>query len=303
MILFNALAPIFSLILLGALLRRLQFPGDSYWPGIERLIYYVLFPAMLIHQLSRADLSGALVLTFTLILALSLLLISVLLVLLQLGWRCASPQFTSLYQGAIRFNSYIALAVAGSVFDAQVFAIAALALGLNIVLVNIGCTLAFSLSNPQLQFSLARLARELITNPLIAGCVIGLGINTLSLPLPHWTLETFRLLGATALPLGLIAVGVALRLRRMQAQWSFIVSSSVLKFLVLPAILWGLATLWGLPTAQQAILVLLGAMPTATSAYILARQLGGDAELMANIITFQSLAAFIVIPAWLFWLI
>lgn len=303
MMLFNALAPIFALILLGALLRRLQFPGDHYWPGIERLIYFVLFPAMLIHHLSRADLTGNLVLTFTLILGLSLLLLSAVLVLFQLAWRQPSPQFTSVYQGAIRFNSYIALAVAGSVFDAQVFAIAALALGINIVLVNIGCTLAFSLSNPQLQFSLVRLGRELITNPLILGCAMGLGINTLDIPLPQWTLETFRLLGATALPLGLIAVGVALRLRRMQAQWLLMMSSSLLKFLVLPALLWGLGVLWGLPATQQAILVLLGAMPTATSAYILARQLGGDAELMANIITFQSLAAFVMIPMWLFWLI
>jgi predicted permease len=255
---------------------------------------------MLIHQLSRADLTGGLVLTFTLILGLSLLFISALLWF----WRHQqSPQFTSLYQGATRFNSYIALAVASSVFDAQVFAMAALALGINIVLVNIVCTLAFSLSNPALQFSSVRLGRELITNPLILGCIIGLGINTFNLPLPVWTLETVRLLGATALPLGLIAVGVALRLRRMQAQWSLTLASSGLKFLILPTLLWVLSALFGLPPTHQAILVLIGAMPTATSAYILARQLGGDAELMANIITFQSLAAFVIIPAWLWWLL
>jgi predicted permease len=303
MILFNALAPIFSLILIGALLRQLKFPGDEYWPGIERLIYYVLFPAMLIHQLSRADLTGGLVLSFTLILALSLLLISALLVLVQFWRHQQSPQFTSLYQGSTRFNSYIALAVASSVFEPSVFAIAALALGINIVLVNISCTLAFSMTNPKLSLSPWRFSQELITNPLIVGCIIGLGINLLPLQLPTWTLETFRLLGATALPLGLIAVGVALRLRRMQAQWSLIVGSSGLKFLVLPALLWGLSVAFGLPPTQQAILVLIGAMPTATSGYILARQLGGDAELMANIITFQSLAAFVMIPAWLWWLL
>ncbi len=303
MILFNALAPIFSLILIGALLRQLKFPGDEYWPGIERLIYYVLFPAMLIHQLSRADLTGGLVLSFTLILALSLLLISALLAILQFWRHQQSPQFTSLYQGAIRFNSYIALAVASSVFDAQVFAIAALALGINIVLVNIGCTLAFALTNPLARLSPLRLGKELITNPLILGCLIGLGLNMLPLQLPTWSLDTIRLLGATALPLGLIAVGVALRLRRMQAQWLLILGSSGLKFIVLPALLWGLAALFGLAASDQAILVLIGAMPTATSAYIMARQLGGDAELMANIITFQSLAAFIMIPTWLWWLL
>lgn len=301
--LFNALAPIFSLILLGALLRRIQFPGDSYWPGIERLIYYVLFPSMLIFELSRADLTGGLVMTFIMILTLSLVLLSGLVLLIKRKWRQASPQFTSLYQGAIRFNSYIALAVAVGVFDAEILAITALALGINIVLVNISCTLAFTLSHSEMRFNLWRLGRELITNPLIAACLIGLGINTFAVPLPLWTLEIFRLLGATALPLGLIAVGVALRLGQMRAQWPLIVTSSVLKFLCLPATLWGLAALWGLAPSHQAILVLIGTMPTATSAYIMARQLGGDAELMANIITFQSLAAFVMIPAWLLWLI
>lgn len=299
MIIAQALGPVFLLILLGAVLNRLDFPGRDYWPGIERLTYYVLFPALLIHRLALTDFVWADLLPLIGTLVAVLGAVS-LLIALGRHWLAASASsLTSVYQGSVRFNTYIGLASAGALFGDPGLALAAIVLGLKIPLVNIGCVLAFSLASGRSRLDWGRILRELATNPLILGCVIGLALNATGIGLPGWTADTLAFLGATALPLGLLAVGVALNVKTLGGDLAPIVKASALKFVLMPALLWAVAWLLGLDTLTQQVLVLLGCLPTATSAYILARQMGGNAPLMANLITAQSLLAFLVIPIWM----
>ncbi|MEX1057895.1 MAG: AEC family transporter, partial [Natronospirillum sp.] len=137
------------------------------------------------------------------------------------------------------------------------------------------------------------------TNPLILGCLAGIFLNVTGVGLPGWSADTLRILGAVALPMGLLAVGVALKPTNMGQDWPPILKSSVLKFVLLPGLMFGLATLLQLDPRSTQILLLLGCLPTASSAYILARQMGGDTILMARIITLQTLMAFAIIPLWL----
>ncbi len=299
MIIAQALGPVFLLIILGAVLNRLNFPGRDYWPGIERLTYYVLFPALLIHRLALTEFVWADLLPLAATLALTLAAVSLLIGLFRRWLAASGPSLTSVYQGSVRFNTYIGLASAGALFGDAGLALAAVVLGLKIPMVNIGCVLAFALTSEQSRLDWGRILRELATNPLILGCVIGLALNATGLGLPGWTADTLAFLGATALPLGLLAVGVALNLRTLGGDLGAIIKASALKFLLMPGLLWGIAWLLGLDTLTQQVLVLLGCLPTATSAYILARQMGGNAPLMANLITAQSLLAFLVIPIWM----
>lgn len=299
MIIAQALGPVFLLIILGAVLNRLNFPGRDYWPGIERLTYYVLFPALLIHRLALTEFVWADLLPLAATLALTLAAVSLLISLFKRVLAASGPSLTSVYQGSVRFNTYIGLASAGALFGDAGLALAAVVLGLKIPMVNIGCVLAFALTSGQSRLDWGRILRELATNPLILGCVIGLALNATGLGLPGWTADTLAFLGATALPLGLLAVGVALNMRTLGGDLAPIIKASALKFLFMPGLLWGFSWLLGLDTLTQQVLVLLGCLPTATSAYILARQMGGNAPLMANLITAQSLLAFLVIPLWM----
>jgi predicted permease len=76
-------------------------------------------------------------------------------------------------------------------------------------------------------------------------------------------------------------------------------AATVIKLVLMPALVLGLALLLGLPPISRDVALLFAALPTATSAYILARQLGGDAELMAALITAQTLLAMLTLPLWL----
>jgi predicted permease len=143
------------------------------------------------------------------------------------------------------------------------------------------------------------MGRGLATNPLILACLIGLGLNRAGIGLPGWSADLLSLLGSAALPLGLLAVGAALQPRRMTDRIQAMLLAAGMKFVMLPGVMLVLATILGLDPLIRTIIVLMACMPTASSGYILARQLGGDATLMATAISAQSLLAFGVIPVWM----
>jgi predicted permease len=136
----------------------------------------------------------------------------------------------------------------------------------------------------------------LLRNPLILACLLGIGLNLGGIGLPGWSADAIELLGNAALPLGLVAVGVALRPQALWHSGRAFWLSSALKLIVTPLIVMALAWIVGLHGAHRDIALLFAALPTATSAYILARQLGGDAELMAAVITGQTLLAMATLP-------
>jgi malonate transporter len=141
--------------------------------------------------------------------------------------------------------------------------------------------------------------KTLATNPLILGCLIGIGLNLSQIELPLVVMEWLGMLGKTALPLGLIAVGVGIKVRQMGHHWLSLISASVFKFIAMPlGFLLG-AILLDANSLITEVLIIIAAQPTASSAYILARQLGGNTTLMANIISSQTLLALLSIPLWL----
>jgi len=163
------------------------------------------------------------------------------------------------------------------------------------------CVLAFHLTLHRGNLSASNITRSLIENPLIIGCLIGVTLNQTGIGLPGWSEDTLALLGSAALPTGLLAVGVALELHAIRTAWREIIAATVQRFLIMPLLLILAMQWWPMPQLNASVLLLFAALPTATSAFILSRQLGGDSVLMANTITVQTLAGFLFVPAWL-WL-
>lgn len=295
----NALGPVFLLILLGAFLNKTRFPGEHFWPGVEKLTYFVLLPALLIHRLAFAEISttpfgriaGAILLVFA--------LVSVGVFAARRWIARDGAAFTSVFQGSIRFNSYVGLAIANELYGEAGFVLAAVTVAIMIPLANLLCVMSFSLVGHEHRFRWQAFALSIVQNPLIIACVLGVVLNVTGIGLPGWSDVTLGILSAAALPLGLLAVGVAIDLRHLHGARREIVASSFFKFILLPGLMLLVAPWLGMPAEAQYILILFACLPTATSGYILARQLGGDTGLMANIITVQTLAAFAVMPLWI----
>jgi predicted permease len=297
-VIINALTPVLTLILAGFVIKRTNFLAASFWPSAEKLTYFILFPAVLITSLASKKI-GALPWLNILLTVAGVILASVL--VLTVWWfadrRKDGPLFTSVFQGGVRFNTFVALALAENLFGKDGLFLAALGAGFMIVLVNILCVLVFSVTvKNDKAIDLKRLGGDLIRNPLILGCVAGIGLNVSGLALPMALNGTLTLVGKAAFPIGLMAVGAAYQAGNIARHWQPLVVSCSIQFLCKPVFAWWLATATGLSGIAVGVAVILFSVPTAPSAYILSRQMGGDHDCMAVIITVQTVLSFITLP-------
>jgi malonate transporter len=287
-----AILPNFLLILAGfGLSRRFDY-GRGFWEGLEKLVYYVLFPALLFRSLATTPVDLAK--TGTVVAAALAFTIA--------GMALALPArrlfgldkalAASCFQCAFRFNTYVGLAVAGSLLGQPGLALAALMFGAMIPLVNLAAVVMLASGSGR------GVAAELLRNPLLLSTLAGFSWNALGLPLPGFADQTLNLLAQTALPAGLLSVGAALRIERGQGPLSAHAYWLAVKLLALPALALGLARLLGFGALETAVLVIAAALPTASSAYILAVRMGGTGGAVATQITAGTVIAMATLPAW-----
>lgn len=294
LLIVGAVGPIFVMILFGFALRRVGFPGDGFWPAAERFTYFVLFPALLVHRLALSRLGDYAVGPVAAAIVSLLLAMTALAYALRPWLKVDGPAFSSVYQGLIRFNTFIGLAVALTVFHAEGGTVAALVMAIMIPLINVLCVLVLN-AHADMEASLLGVVRGLATNPLILACLVGIGLNLSGIGLPWGSAAVLDILERAALPLGLLAVGAGLQVEAMNRP-GLLAATSGLKLLVFPALAGGLCWLLGAGRLETAILVLFAALPGSSTSYILAQQLGGDAALMAAIITVETALAMITLP-------
>jgi len=294
----TALWPVFALLLLGHLARRRDFPGEGFWAPAEKATYYVLFPALLVSRLATASFTGET--SWQLALAVLLLLLAggLICVLLRPLLRLSAPAYTSFFQGAMRFNTYVALAATAALYGDAGIVHAAIITAVMVPVLNLLCVLVFSATADE-RPGLGRVLQTLLANPLILACLTGIGLSLSGIGLPTMLGSVLELLARMALPLGLLAVGAGLSANALRgAGWS-LGWAALVKLLLFPLLAVLVARWTGLDAQAAAVLLVFAAVPTATSAYILARQLGGDAALMAGIITLQTLLAMLTMPVML----
>lgn len=295
-----ALAPVFALVALGALFKRIEFPGPDFWPLAERFTYYFLFPTLLVLKIGGSDLPVVGVTDVIIALVLVSLGVGGLVVLLVSVFRIDLPRASSLFQGSVRFNTYVGLAAAAELYGEPGIIWGALFIGLMSPLLNILSVLFFVVGDQKAQFSPKALFLSLAQNPLIVACVVGAVLNLSGIGIPALIVPIMELISQVALPLGLLAVGVAIDLKLLRGGSGLLWGSSVIKLLIYPASFFLAGQFLALPTEAIAVIMIFASLPTAPTAYILARQMGGDAPLMAGIITFQTLLSAITMPVVLF---
>lgn len=292
----QALLPVFLIILLGHGLRRISFPDANFWFGAERFTYYVLFPVMLVFKLGNASVPhgvygqvGGLILAMIAVMA-------VVLVIAQQLVRWPGSVFTSVFQGGIRFNSYVGLAAAATLYGDDALSLAAVAVAIMVPLLNVVCILILALYAGQSRVNAGAVVYSMVTNPLILGSLGGILISYSGIGFHPLVAGLLQPLSNLALPLGLMTVGAGLELNALRNASAPFIASSLMKLLLFPLVTAGLCLAFGIDGLLAQVAVLLSALPTASSAFILARQLGGDAPLMAGIISGQTLLAMVTMP-------
>ena len=290
------LLPDFALILLGMLIRRWMTFGENFWAGLEKLVYFILFPALLINSLVKAklDLLSAFPLLATAFVA---IVAGMLLGLLpRMFSKVPALTFASMYQCAFRYNSYIGLAVVSMLFGQSGVATLGIIIGTAVPLVNV-VAIGMLARHGQLG-----LWREVLRNPLIWATIIGLSLNLVGYVPPAPVLAFLGRLAEASIALGLLAVGAALQMGGAAGVKGLAAWLIVVKLLLLPLVAVFVGPLLGLSGLYYQVAVLFAALPTASSAYILAVRMGGDGKSVAWLISASTLASMLTLTLWAAWL-
>lgn len=251
------LLPDFTLILLGIAIRRWMHLGDHFWAGLEKLVYFILFPALLIHAIAKTqlDLAAAAPLLLT---ALGAMAGGMLLAYPARYLFSMRPlAFASIFQCGYRFNSYIALAIAGLLYGSPGIATMGLIVGVAVPFANLSAVWMLA------RHGEASVWREIARNPLIWATLAGLLLNLAGFVPPRPAQIFLGRLADASIALGLLL---------------------------------------GLHGLYYEVAVLFAALPTASSAYILAMRMGGDGASVAWLISASTLGSMLTLPLWTAWL-
>lgn len=292
----NALIPVFLVIALGFVIKRMDFPGDALWAPLDQLTYYIFFPALLFRTLAIADLGDYDIAPMASALAAGLFTMVAILMSLKQVLTLSGPQFASVFQGAARWNGFVALAVIGSFFGNEGLALAAVAFAVLVPSVNVLSVLILTRYAGDTPAGMGTVLRLLSKNPLILACAAGIALNVSGIGLPGPLEPTFNILGNAALTIGLIAIGAGLKpAHAFDTKWIVLMTSG-LRLIVMPLLMAGWCFVFDVTGLPRLVVLICGAVPGATSSYILARQLGGDSTLMASLITGSTILAVITMP-------
>ncbi|MGB8483223.1 MAG: AEC family transporter [Acinetobacter bohemicus] len=288
-----ALFPLVALIAMGYIFKRTQFLSDEFWRGAEKLNYLILFPVLLFNNLAYVKFEGATLTQVLLALVIIIIMSSLTLWIARAFSHIPVARFGVYVQSQIRFNTYIGLSIMSLLFGAQGMQMFAMMIALAIPLVNVISVLAFSqgqgLKPRQILFSV-------IKNPLILGCVVGIIFNLLQLSLFSGLEQLLKFLANMSLPLGLISVGAALQFAQLKHDYMRLLLNTLGRLIGVPCLAYLICFMLNLNDFETVILVVFCSLPTASAAYILTRYFNGDSQLMAGVISLQTLCFAFTFP-------
>ncbi|RZL54857.1 MAG: AEC family transporter [Variovorax sp.] len=288
------LFPDFSLIACGWLLCRYTALDRRVWDQVESLVYYFLFPVLLFHSIVRSPIDfGA---TSNLLVggvgvgASGILLAYALPHLPWLGRRIDRRDHAASAQVAFRFNSFVCLALAERLGGPQGVLLIAVLIGVCVPLMNIAAIW------PMAHHAKGGFLHQLVRNPLIVATAAGLLVNVLGITVPDWLAPSLSRIGAASLALGLMAAGAGMQFATLARGKLLAISVLSIRHLILPLIGWALGRALHLDATQAAVLLAFAAVPTASSAYVLAARMGYNGPFVAGLVTMSTVLGVASLP-------
>ena len=290
----GAIAPIFILLVLGFGLGLRQFPGPGFWPTAERLVFFVLFPALLVRSTATIDVDDDLVRIACVVLG---PIFVVMALVAGFGRRLGLHRLLlpAVAQAATRQNVYIAFAAALGIWGEPALAPLAIAVAAYTPGVNVASALLLGM-HAEVRLQPSALLRTLALNPLVIACAVGLGLGFAEIRIPSILDEVLRILAMASLPIALLATGAGLRWQGLGADAGWLVATAAFKLAGQPLLTFALGRAIGLDGPALAVVVLFAALPLSPTAYVQTRAMGGHAVFMANAVALQTLISMATLP-------
>ncbi|MFH0946974.1 MAG: AEC family transporter [Planctomycetota bacterium] len=298
----NTVLPIFLVIGAGRVLGAVGFIGRETNASLSRLIFYVAAPVLLFRSAAAAPVSET-VDPQALLVMLGVTLFVAFSVYGALA-RVRPSRRGVLAQGSFRANMvFVGLPVVQFAYGDEVLGSAAVVIGFMVIIYNFVSVLVLTLPRQDgggaARGAFRRSAVEIVRNPLIIGCVLGIAFSLLDLSLPIAIDRSFELVGRIAMPLALLSVGAGLDVGKLRADLLPAALVSSIKLIVYPALIYaGLLSLGMSGPELQCPVIIMGA-PAAVVSAIMAREMDGDEQLASAIVIGTTLGSVLSLSAWL----
>jgi len=303
---FEAIIPVFTIVVLGFALRKSGFIAAEFWGTVEDLCFYVFFPALLAETMINADLGAidAGAFTATVLVSVAIIGLSILALwpLLKRSIGTLPGQFTTIYQTTTRWHGFIALAIVLNLYGPQGGALIAIVFAVMVPTLQISNILVLAAFSTAERPSFLSITKLIVKNPIILGITAGLVISLSGVPVWIPVMSTLDLLGRAALGASLLVLGAGLSIKAALNPSKELLIAVIGKLLYTPLVMMVVAYMFGVTGLERDVLLICAAVPTAMNGYVLARKMGGDAPLYATISTVQTVFSFVTIP-FLIWVV
>ncbi|RZG47054.1 AEC family transporter [Acinetobacter wuhouensis] len=282
----NILFSPIALIALGFYLFQSRTLDEKFWNGAEKLNYYVLFPSLLFSSLASANMHmGHLDSILMVIFAMMAIIIVSTYIFAKLN-KSPDAHFGVYIQSLIRFNTYIGLSIATTLSNPEIKSILVNILAIAIPFVNVVSILSLT---PKNQLNIKNIAISLIKNPLINSCILGIAFNLLQIPIWTGFQSLLQAFSSSSLMLGLLCVGTAIQFKGMQAYFKTAFIISLARLCIIPIATFIVLQFFELSYTAVVAIMIFFSIPTASASYILTKLLNGDYQLMAAVISLQTI--------------
>ena len=291
------ITPVFLLIVAGYWARHSGFLAEGFWAPAEKLGYWVLLPALIVDSLATNELTAQAG-TFAIIIAITVIGLSAITFLIAPFTSWAPGSFASVHQGTVRLNGLLAIAATIALFGPRTLPLLAIMVATWVPLSNGLSVYAYVRNTPGKKLPFVDIAIAVVKNPMVFAVIVGMSLNLLGAGPFIDQFFLFELLGRAALPIGLLTVGAALNMAHLRSPGPRVGTALALKLVVMPALVAGLCVALEATPLVSAVAILCACMPSSPSGYTVAKHLAGDYDLMATIITAQTVLSVVTVSAW-----
>ncbi len=294
----DTLAPIFILVALGSIMRRIKFLPEEFFNGVNKLTFYVGLPVLLFHKIALANFAigdaGKILATMAFGMTAAIPLGYILARVLRLPRQSVG----TFVQSCFRCNmAYVGLPVILYAFagrgEQSIGQLATLSLAPLVPYTNVLSIAILARKDGGRGGGISGLVWKSVSNPIVIGCVVALPLSYFAVPLPKMIERSCDALGSMALPLALISIGSSLTFDKIRGNIVAAAAASVVNIFALPALGWIAAAFLGMNGTETMIALILLACPAASSSYVMVQQLGGDEALAGSTIVISTLLSII----------
>lgn len=301
----QSLFPVFALLMLGAVLKRLDLTNEAFLNTSDRLIYFIFFPIMLFWKIGGNSGANALESALCLAALCAVAVVYVLSTAFILLFNVRAYQAGSFSQSCYRFNTYIGMAVVWMALGEEGVRRFGILIGFTIPFINILAVptlIWFSQERSASGKRVRSALNALMLNPLIMGCLAGIVFSSTGARFPAYLNNTFQLTSSVTLPLALLSIGGTLGVRGLKGNVRLSLVAAAFKLVALPAIGFLFLKWFDVPEVSRKVGMIFFALPTSTAIYVLSSQLNSDTQLacaaivMSTVLSFAALTVVLSIP-------